>query len=133
MPQGPVAIPTAGSHAALCSCGTPSPYLFNPVELEAISKVNLRISKEVGNLSCSRELLYECFPGLHGRSTQDMALGDAAGFRGYLLPLAAGKEHWAAPPGERPDLIHGQVEPQGCSWPVPEPAGGEWGTGIRVL
>lgn len=93
----------------------------------ATSKVNLHIFKEVvRNLSCSRESFYQGVPVLRGGSTQDPSLGDLASFRGCLHGHTAGKEGWAAPPGEHPDRIYGQVEPEGCSWLVPESGGGEW-------
>lgn len=87
-------------------------------------QVNLHIFKEaIGNLSCSRELLYQCVPGLYGGRPHRQHLWDFASLLGCLHRHTAGKEFGVAAPGEHPELILSKAKPKDCSWPVPEPGG----------
>ena len=55
-------------------------------------QVNLHIFKEaIGNLSCSRELLYQCVPGLYGGSTQDSTFGILPGSSAVCINTPLGR------------------------------------------
>lgn len=69
------------------------PLLAQSYIIQVILKVNLHVSKEaIGNLSCSRELLYRCVLVSYGRPHQTTSLGILPGSLAVCIGTLVGRD-----------------------------------------
>lgn len=109
---GPLFFPTRGTFSVL----VPSCILHGRLKFAHFRGSNWKVAP--GN--CFTSVSCALRKGLHKTTLWGILPVSWAVCMGTLL----GRN--SAPPGEQPDFIYGKAEPEGCSWPVSEPGGGEW-------